>query len=140
MIGIPGETEEDIKLTEEFLKDVIKKDKKNSVSVGILTPYPGTPLWGYSKEKGLVSESMDWGLLEAKPHRLLKKGNNFIYLNEVIPKKRFLEIVARFQSILDYQTFMAVSRKVTVKEIKKAVFKPGRLWQLIKGVLKIRLL
>lgn len=136
MIGIPTETEDDIKLTERFIKDVIKADRRNSISVSILTPYPGTPLWRYSKEKGLVDESMEWGLLEAKPHRLLKSRGKFVYLNEVIPKSRFLKIVAKFQAILDYQAFIHSLRRISLREIKKVFLKPARLWQLLKGVVK----
>lgn len=140
MIGIPGETEEEIRLTENFLKEVIKRDRRNSVSISVITPYPGTPLWDYARGKGLVSETMDWSRLEAKPHRLLRNKTNFIYLNDSIPRAGFLKIVARVQSLLDYQAFSRASSQLSLRDkIKKVVFKPRRVGQLIKALLKTRL-
>jgi len=59
IIGSPDETEEDIKETYDF----IKKHDFTQGSTFVLAPYPGTSLWDYAKQKGLVDEFMDFDKL-----------------------------------------------------------------------------
>ena len=54
IIGAPPETAEDIRRTYKFIEK--NKDKFWQVHVNILDPLPGTEIWIYAKEKGLVSE------------------------------------------------------------------------------------
>jgi radical SAM superfamily enzyme YgiQ (UPF0313 family) len=56
MIGNPGETLEDIKQTRKF----IRESKLTAAMIHITTPYPGTRLWDWCKEKKLVPENVDW--------------------------------------------------------------------------------
>lgn len=65
IIGCPGETEEDIRKTEAF----IRKSRLSSFEVYLLTPHPGTPIWSLAAEKGLVSNDMDWSRLSQEPKR-----------------------------------------------------------------------
>ncbi len=60
IIGSPGETVEDIKQTYSF----IEKSALSYFATYILVPLPNTPLWEYAKEKGLVSEPMEWEKLK----------------------------------------------------------------------------
>ena len=56
----------------------------------ILSPIPGTELWEYAKEKGLVSDDMDWDRLNQDPRRKAFDWENMIYLNEdTMPKEEF---------------------------------------------------
>jgi len=50
MIGFPGETPADIKLT----ADIIKKVKPDQVRIHILTPYPGSELRDYVEKNNLL--------------------------------------------------------------------------------------
>jgi radical SAM superfamily enzyme YgiQ (UPF0313 family) len=56
MIGNPTETIEDIRATQQFLREV---DIKN-VGVFIATPFPGTELWNWCKERKLIPSSLKW--------------------------------------------------------------------------------
>lgn len=52
LVGAPGETREDLKMSEEMMR----KLPLTLVTVGIFTPYPGTELYDESKEKGWLVE------------------------------------------------------------------------------------
>ncbi|MDI6856331.1 MAG: radical SAM protein [Candidatus Thermoplasmatota archaeon] len=56
IIGNPTETIEDIKATQRFIKD----NKIDSVGLCIATPYPGTKLWQWCEERGLIPKSFNW--------------------------------------------------------------------------------
>lgn len=59
MIGNPGETMEDIQKT----YNLIMNKPLDNMSIYITTPLPGTELWHYAKDRGIVSESMEWSQL-----------------------------------------------------------------------------
>ncbi|MBI5572712.1 MAG: radical SAM protein [Desulfomonile tiedjei] len=59
VIGAPDETEDEIMQTYRF----IKRSRLDFVGVYVLVPLPGTPIWDFAAEKGLVSADMDWTLL-----------------------------------------------------------------------------
>lgn len=56
MIGNPTETIQDIKLTQQFIKD----NDIDMHAVCITTPYPGTKLWDWCNEQGLIPRSFSW--------------------------------------------------------------------------------
>jgi len=56
MIGNPTETKEDIRKTQQF----IKEHDIESVGICITTPYPGTELWKWCEEHNLIPESFSW--------------------------------------------------------------------------------
>lgn len=85
MIGCLGETEDDIQQTIKFIEET----PMSHVHVSVTTPMPGTELWDICHLKGLVSEEMDW--------RILDFGNPdntaLIYCNnDHIPHDRFLAL------------------------------------------------
>jgi len=43
--------------------DFIKRSPLSLVNIYVLTPMPGTPVWHEAKGRGLVSDDMDWDLL-----------------------------------------------------------------------------
>jgi radical SAM superfamily enzyme YgiQ (UPF0313 family) len=56
MIGNPTETIDDIRATQQF----IKESGIESIGVHITTPYPGTKLWEWCEERGLIPKNVDW--------------------------------------------------------------------------------
>jgi radical SAM superfamily enzyme YgiQ (UPF0313 family) len=59
IIGEPEETVEQMMETYDF----IRRNPLSLVNIYVLTPLPGTPVWHAAKERGLVSDDMDWDLL-----------------------------------------------------------------------------
>jgi len=57
--GTPGETVEDLRKTYEFMKTY----PLDNTQIYLLTPYPGTKIWQFAEEKGLVSTEMDFSKL-----------------------------------------------------------------------------
>jgi len=83
MIGIPGETEEDIKKTFELAKR-LELDK---TSWSIFTPLPGSKLFNNLKKEGRLPENIDWSKIHfidsnvsysQVPHEKLMKDFNKI--------------------------------------------------------------
>lgn len=64
MFGSPYETKEDMEKTLKFIKWLIKKETIVRLYISRTSPFPGTKLWDYALEKGIVSEGMDWSLLK----------------------------------------------------------------------------
>jgi len=56
MIGLPTETEEDVKKSIEFMKEI----RPDYCTVSIFTPYPGTEIYYDLLKQGIVKEDMDW--------------------------------------------------------------------------------
>jgi radical SAM superfamily enzyme YgiQ (UPF0313 family) len=123
MFGTPGETEEDIKLTYEFLK-------RNAGALSIdgfylTTPIPGTAYWRMAMEKGLVSEEMDWDRLNLD---ILKVEESFdydkvVYLNEGnMPLKRVVAHIKRFREEF---SFHSIGRQPKVALFSEAETDPG---------------
>jgi len=55
MIGSPHETAEDVQKTIDFIKEI----DLDQVGVCVTTPFPGTDIWEYGREKGLI-KSDEW--------------------------------------------------------------------------------
>jgi radical SAM superfamily enzyme YgiQ (UPF0313 family) len=62
MFGSPGETIEDMKQTLAFI-DTMKEIDVDLMWAFVTTPFPGTEIWKIAKERGVVSEDMDWDQL-----------------------------------------------------------------------------
>jgi radical SAM superfamily enzyme YgiQ (UPF0313 family) len=62
IFGSPGEKLEDMKQTLRFL-DFAVEHGATDIQTFIMTPLPETEVWRVAKERGLVSDEMDWGSL-----------------------------------------------------------------------------
>jgi radical SAM superfamily enzyme YgiQ (UPF0313 family) len=86
MMGLPGETEESIKRTSDFIISLGLDD----MNMAKFTPFPGAPLWSTIREEGVFEE--DWRLMNCLnfvfiPHGI-ESGERLDYLyNEHV--KRF---------------------------------------------------
>jgi radical SAM superfamily enzyme YgiQ (UPF0313 family) len=95
IVGTPFEDESAFEDTLKFLA----KSKISKSYLYLLTPYPGTPLWDYAKEKGLVSDDMDWDRLDINENT---RFQNRIILSESLSP----ETIARL-----FKKFVRVSRR-----------------------------
>lgn len=68
MIGIPYETREDMEETYQF----IKKYLPNDFFIGMMWPFPNTPIWDYAIKHRMVDE----GMYETKGRRFLEFDEN----------------------------------------------------------------
>ncbi|MCX6822335.1 MAG: radical SAM protein, partial [Candidatus Aenigmarchaeota archaeon] len=76
ILGTPTETREDMMMTLKFIKDNPIIDE---IDLTIMTPYPETRIWDYAKQKGLVSDDMDFSILKTQPKDL----SQLILLNDM---------------------------------------------------------
>jgi len=88
MLGLPGETEESIKRTSDFIISLGLDD----MNMAKFTPFPGAPLWSTIKDEGTFNE--DWRLMNCL---------NFVFVPKGIKSKERLdqlynEHVKRFYS------------------------------------------
>jgi len=94
MLASPHETKEDMLQTLDF----IKKNDIDTVELCFTTPFPGTDLWEYAKQKGLVSDSMDWGLLDLQS---VPNFNKQIFMNDQMSKEEFMQVYELFRKELE---------------------------------------
>lgn len=93
IIGTPGETEEDIGLTEKFIRDA----KLSFASIHYTTPYPGTALYEEVKDR-LEQSSIPWD-------RFTTGDPDTFTVNTAIPpekQKRLYERLAARQAFRNY--------------------------------------
>ena len=85
MLGIPGESLEDMKKTIDLMDYGIKQ-KAIYLWSFVLTPLPSTPFWEIAKKRGKVSDNMDWSKFSY--HNI----DDPLLLDENIDKKEFKRI------------------------------------------------
>lgn len=98
IIGCPGETEEDIRKTEAF----IRKSKLSSFEVYLLTPYPGTPIWSLAEEKGLVSNDMNWSRLVQESKSV---DPNKVLMADLVSKETLYKYYVRLRKLKKKRRF-----------------------------------
>jgi len=108
IIGTPIDTAADLQATYDFVHDNLI----DLYSVYPLTPLPGTPLWGWSLKKGLVSEGedMDWSLLDLGIDR-------YIHLPEAVSRSELREWFARFHKLLMFRLLQGTVHHFLVSPI-----------------------
>ncbi|HET6441154.1 MAG TPA: radical SAM protein [Phycisphaerae bacterium] len=89
IIGSPRETEEQMMETYRFLKE----SPLAITDIYVLIPYPGTPVWDYALQRGLVATDMDWGRL-TYVGRINPK--TLINLSEHVSSERMCRIHRKF--------------------------------------------
>jgi anaerobic magnesium-protoporphyrin IX monomethyl ester cyclase len=92
IVGAPHEDESSFADTLKFLF----KSKISKSYLYLLTPYPGTPLWDYAKEKGLVSDEMDWNRLDINENT---NFDNRIILSENLSPEILRKLFKQFSSV-----------------------------------------
>ena len=92
MLGFPGETRPDLQATFDF---IARNRGKLSVSgLYLAVPLPGTELWKWAEDRGMVGETMDWSRLNLAFGNPDFDWDNFLYLNdEALPRDEFVALV-----------------------------------------------
>jgi 2-polyprenyl-3-methyl-5-hydroxy-6-metoxy-1,4-benzoquinol methylase len=112
MIGIPGETEKDMLMTYDFIKEL----RLTGTGINVATPFPGTELWNYAVDKGYIKDEWDESIYAMKtitPETIKDKQ-----LLCSIDKKRFIDI---YKNMLDLDS-MLVDRLIRIRTLKEIVF------------------
>ena len=78
MMGLPGETEESIRRTSDFIISLGLDD----MNMSKFTPFPGAPLWSKIREEGTFNE--DWRLMNCL---------NFVFVPKGIASKEKMDLL-----------------------------------------------
>ncbi len=90
MFGAPGETEEDIKKTVNFLRK--NKGKLSICGFYLFNPIPGTQLWRDLLHRGLVNKQLPFHEFRLDMNRPNFDWRHFHYWNDTcLPRQRFVE-------------------------------------------------
>lgn len=92
VIGSPEETVNDILETYKFIKET----PISLVDIYVLTPYPGTKIWEYAIDHNLVSEDMDWELLNVNFEVNYKKA---IILSQTLSRETIYDLYKKFRRL-----------------------------------------
>jgi radical SAM superfamily enzyme YgiQ (UPF0313 family) len=131
MVGFPWETEETLKDT----RVAMKKSKSDMIHYSIFTPYPGTEIFQFCKEKGLIGDDYDVSLYN---HQSPK--NSFC---KYIAPERFRMLASEIEKLTDrinslnelkrpfsFSTF----RKIKELGLRKSLEKGMRIFRSVTGV------
>lgn len=132
MIGNPTETPEDIKMTQEF----IKNNPIDSSGLCITTPFPGTELWNMCLAKGLVPLCPHWS--DFTYDRIPFLATNSMTKNDL--EKYYCEtlnIIAEHDNISlgEIAIYGLLNPKYAIQKIFKLITNPTRLYSILKRVL-----
>jgi len=123
MVGIPYETEDDLKKTMDF----IKRLNPDSLNLCTFTPYPGTELYEYVVDRGLMSPNPDYSIYDSIGHHSI---DSFFMTD--ISREKYLGFL---NEVLDLSTDM--SSKLTVRKLllKAKMVTPDRIRRLTRKAL-----
>lgn len=115
VVGWPSETEEELRMTLEFIRRNGAQGKLDPNSpVNILTPFPGTAIWDEAVMYGFIDvNTFNWdrlGIFAAYQTSNapnfdswvdLRRSNNSVYLNEVaLPQERLYQVLKEHNEIV----------------------------------------
>jgi radical SAM superfamily enzyme YgiQ (UPF0313 family) len=104
IIGSPSEEKGGILDTLRF----IQRTGVDGFAVYVLTPFPGTPVWDYAEKRSLVSDNMDWSVLN------VNFDDNFdsaIILSEKLGREEIRALYARFKRYDARRRFYVLAKK-----------------------------
>jgi len=91
--GAPIEEYSDLIQTKKFMLKIKKMHQNNECSIGLATPLPGTELWDYAIEKGLIIlQNFDWNRL-ATLAGIPKDLSIPVYLNDNVPIGKTIQVM-----------------------------------------------
>ncbi len=120
IIGSPTETREEVLQTLKFIKD----SKLRGFGDYVLTPLPGTPIWDYAKERGLVSEKMDWSTLNVE---FEENHQDAVILSETLSRDELYKLFLQFR--------LEQKKRHLVDVIKHPIIVPRMIYHYLKKVI-----
>lgn len=113
MLGNPNETAGDVELTRKF----ILENNIDCIGLCISTPFPGTKLWDWCKDKGFISKDLKWS--DFSPDSSPIRVSQFINPEEIkrFRSKIFFDYSLKRNSLL---RFFKMSLRYPLQAIKKA--------------------
>lgn len=128
MFGIPGETENDIEATRQFL--LKHKDNFRIAGFYLMQPVPGSGLWDNLVKDKRISLQIDFSFMELDLSRKNFDWSKIIYLNQdVINIERFKTIIALFKS-----EFIDIEEGVGVGSLEKGDRKMQSVYSYIEKI------
>jgi len=109
IIGSPPETVADMQESLAFIEH--NKDAIDRFSVGPLQPLPGTPIWNYAMQKGLVTEDMDFGYLGVSYDNF--DFATFPFMGESMTKDEFWDGWGKFHQLAKEINYVGQMRRLT---------------------------
>jgi anaerobic magnesium-protoporphyrin IX monomethyl ester cyclase len=135
IIGSPDETKEDAEKSLKFLKN-------SDIDSGLifhLIPYPGTELWNYAKQLGIVDDEMDWNklyqnceIIEDFKFAKIDPQKNYIYLNKNISFEDFSDIYLEFQKEFEKRE-MKINMLFKIEELSKQFSRLQEIVEITKN-------
>ncbi len=90
MFGAPFETKEDIDLTLGGINRNVVNGKIEEGQWAILKPFPGTSVWDWAEQAGIVSSDMDW-------EKFKESRGEELYLGKEVGWTALVEIIERWR-------------------------------------------
>lgn len=113
VINNPDENIDDLKLTYQF----IKESQLDGGGINIAIPLPGTPYWNYSVNENLVSNNMDFGLLNIKSDFTKLNDGDFIKLSKNLTYTDILYYGKKIQEDLINKEIRSIKKSLGLNEI-----------------------
>lgn len=119
VIGSPDETMAEMMETYNF----IKNNPLDLVDIYVLMPFPGTPVWDYAKQRGLVSDNMDWSSLTSDFEADYKKA---VIVSELYNREKMYEIYKKFQRLRLYKNAKNIWRSPFLVDLPRYILKAAK--------------
>lgn len=119
VIGSPQETLAQMMDTYRLIRDT----PLDLVDIYVLTPFPGTPVWEWARERGLVSDQMDWSRLNVNWE---VGGDRAILLSETMSRAEMARIYAKFRRLRLRKNIKAVWSHPLLRDVPAMMWKTAR--------------
>ncbi len=122
MVGFPGETPADIKLT----ADLIKKIKPDELGFHVLTPQPGSEIRKYLEEHDLIDNKLE-NITDYYKLNTIRGGNHHTYEMSVKEIEKYYKVlIFRFEHSYWHFIKFGLKSLITVDGWKK-IFKRTKI-------------
>ncbi len=114
IIGSPQESKDDILKTWRF----IKESRLADFNLYVLTPFPGTPAWEYALSRGLVSERMDWEMLNVD---FSESHESAIILSEKLTREQLFALYTKIMNAKKPSRLLGLAKSLWLPLLRLAV-------------------